>query len=91
MIKNDILVYLSENKNKFIASSVLCYKFSISCGYEIRKIIRKLRKQGWAIIANAKGYCLTDNKKMLEKYIQKRLIEVEDERDTLLKMWNGGK
>lgn len=88
MIKNDILVYLSENKNKFVASSVLRSKFSIGCGYEVRKIIRKLRKEGNPIIANSRGYCLTDNTKLLEQYISKRMIEVEDERDTLLKMYN---
>lgn len=73
-------------KNQDI-SRLLQVKYKISLkDEEIRLIIRSLRLKGHLIIANCKGYFLTDDKKLIKKYIDERNAELRKEQEVLNEM-----
>ncbi len=55
---------------------------------KLRQIIKSIRNQGFWIIAFYDGYMFTDNKEWLDKYINFRFAEINDELATLERMRN---
>lgn len=81
-LKKQVFEILYKNKEKTISGNYLSKQLKLS-KVEIRNLIKSLRNDGHTIIAGNSGYKLTHNIKLINEYIENRMIEIQSEIDTL--------
>ena len=86
IIQKDIILsffktFFENRKNEWIKNKDLIYNFrELNLKpVEVRELIKELRKNGLWIIADNRGYKLTDDKQELENYVFKRFCEIKKE------------
>lgn len=72
---NKLIDYFLRHENKIVYAKDLRELFHLS-PQVLRAYIAKLREQGYWIIANSKGYKLTNDRKELMEYANKRELEI---------------
>lgn len=81
-IKDKVLEYLENNKEKWILGKEICNEYNVT-PIHLRALIQMLRLEGKLIVASHEGYMLTTDKVEIWRYLESREQELNKERKVI--------
>ncbi len=85
ILLSEMLMYFHGNKERHIKGKELANKLLIT-PLEVRLLVRELRNNGHPIIATCGGYIFTENNDAINRYVEKRMLEIRSEYYNLKKL-----